>query len=205
MSEPIRPGSGSGSGGLGRAQDIRSSSAARSTIQIHGPWGPPVTLAQGSALQIGRQPKNDLILEGPTVSRHHATIVWSPDKARPTIEDLASANGTSIDGKAIKAGDACLLPDGAIVEIGEHRIGVGRPVPGGPAAKAKTGSTPPKTARPETTIAANPKGGSPSEATARPSGLTSRPTERLQRQPAPDSRHDGIGYVSFGNKRPGKP
>jgi pSer/pThr/pTyr-binding forkhead associated (FHA) protein len=198
MSEPVRP----GTGGLGRAQEIRSASGGGGVVSIHGPWAKPVVLTQGSAYQIGRLPKNDMILEGPTVSRHHATIVWAPEAERPTIEDLASANGTIVNGVVVKAGEPRALTDGAVIDIGEHKLGVGGPAPGAKP-KAKTSATPPATPRPV---------GESTEATAVPPGSTklssgsqrlSRPTERNPRPTGADSdsRHDGIGYVSFSNKK----
>jgi hypothetical protein len=49
---------------------------------------------------IGRAPDNDVVLDHPTVSNHHARLSWSG----PTllVEDLSSANGTSVDGQRIK-------------------------------------------------------------------------------------------------------
>lgn len=194
MSEPVQP----GTGGLGRAQEIRSANGAGVSVSIHGPWPKPVVITQGSAYQIGRLPKNDMILEGPTVSRHHATIVWAPESERPTIEDLASANGTLVNGVLVKAGEPRPLLDGALIDIGEHKLGVGAPPPVKPA-KPKTATPPPHaTPRPGEATEAVPPG---STKIASSSQRLSRPTERNPRPSLEDSRHDGIGYVSFSNKK----
>lgn len=198
MSEPVLP----GTGGLGRAQDIRSADGQSKSVSIHGPWPKPVVITQGSAYQIGRLPKNDMILEGPTVSRHHATIVWAPESDRPTIEDLASANGTIVNGVVVKAGEPRPLTDGAVIDIGEHKLGVGSPAPGARTPLPKTGMTPPATKRPgETTEAVPPGSTKLSASSASSSQRLSRPTERNPRPTDSDSRHDGIGYVSFSNKK----
>jgi hypothetical protein len=49
---------------------------------------------------IGRAPDNDVVLDHPTVSNHHARLSW---KGRALlIEDLSSANGTFVDGQRIR-------------------------------------------------------------------------------------------------------
>lgn len=147
------------------------------TILIHGPWPRPLTLTVGAAVQVGRLPDNDAVLEGGLVSRHHAVIIWATAEGRPTLEDLGSANGTLIEGKALKPGVVAELADGTVIEIGGHRLGVGRPAPAGPKPAPKA-----------------PAGG------ATISAEVSRPTERLPRQ-QPSGRSDGIGYVTFNKKK----
>ena len=46
---------------------------------------------------VGRDPGNDIILRGPKVSRHHAEIVF--ERGFFVLHDLASANGTYVNGK----------------------------------------------------------------------------------------------------------
>ncbi len=49
---------------------------------------------------IGRAPDNDVVLEHPTVSNHHARLSWGGTAL--LVEDLSSANGTFVDGERIK-------------------------------------------------------------------------------------------------------
>lgn len=50
-------------------------------------------LHAGESLQIGRDPRSDLVTDDPRVSRSHATI-RSDGQGRVTLQDLDSANGT---------------------------------------------------------------------------------------------------------------
>lgn len=52
-----------------------------------------------ATITIGRDADNDVILDVPQVSRHHARLVRAGDAL--FLEDLASANGTFIDGQRI--------------------------------------------------------------------------------------------------------
>jgi pSer/pThr/pTyr-binding forkhead associated (FHA) protein len=57
-----------------------------------------------TALTIGRSAENDVVLDDPLVSAHHARIeIDTPDGSQPvlTIEDLGSTNGTRVNGKDI--------------------------------------------------------------------------------------------------------
>ena len=49
---------------------------------------------------VGRDPGNDIILRDPKVSRHHSEIVF--ERGFFVIHDLASANGTFVNGKRIR-------------------------------------------------------------------------------------------------------
>jgi hypothetical protein len=48
---------------------------------------------------IGRAADNDVVLDDPTVSNHHARLSWSG--AALVIEDLSSINGTFVDGQPV--------------------------------------------------------------------------------------------------------
>ncbi len=62
---------------------------------------------------IGRDPGNDIILRDPKVSRHHAEIVF--ERGFFVLHDLASANGTYINGKRVRVAP---LTHGAKLRMG---------------------------------------------------------------------------------------
>jgi pSer/pThr/pTyr-binding forkhead associated (FHA) protein len=62
---------------------------------------------------VGRDPGNDIILRDPKVSRHHAEIVF--ERGFFVLHDLASANGTYINGKRIRIAP---LTHGAKLRLG---------------------------------------------------------------------------------------
>ena len=66
---------------------------------------------------VGRSPDNEVDVESPFVSRHHAQIV--SDKSESTIEDLNSTNGIFINDKRVKKHR---LRDGDVVAIGFHQL-----------------------------------------------------------------------------------
>ena len=68
-------------------------------------------------LTIGRKNDNNLVIEDPSVSGHHAKIV----KIQSVffVEDLGSTNGTVINNKAV---DRCQLQDSDMIMIGNHRL-----------------------------------------------------------------------------------
>ena len=64
---------------------------------------------------IGRGTDADIQLADDRVSRRHA-MVWT-EAGRAMVADLASANGTAVDGVAV-VGEAATLRDGSIVRFG---------------------------------------------------------------------------------------
>lgn len=62
---------------------------------------------------IGRGEDNDLVVADPLLSRHHARIV--PRNGRLVLSDLASRNGTRVNGRAVKE---AVLGAGDRVELG---------------------------------------------------------------------------------------
>ncbi len=70
---------------------------------------------RGRTLRIGRAPDNDIVLEEPNVSWHHAEL-----RAGPTIVDLGSRNGVRLNEQMIR-GEARLGPD-AVAGIGPFAL-----------------------------------------------------------------------------------
>ncbi|MCZ6835181.1 MAG: FHA domain-containing protein [Planctomycetota bacterium] len=68
-------------------------------------------------LTIGRSMKNDMCLPHPSVSRHHCVI--ENIEGKPTVRDLDSRHGTTVNGKSI---DESILHDGDIVGLGIFEI-----------------------------------------------------------------------------------
>ena len=66
---------------------------------------------------IGRSVKNDIVLDGRTVSSAHAMLVQLGDKL--AIEDLGSSNGTFLGRTRIERAD---LEDGSMVSIGDYTL-----------------------------------------------------------------------------------
>jgi pSer/pThr/pTyr-binding forkhead associated (FHA) protein len=62
---------------------------------------------------LGRDPGNDIIVRDPKVSRHHAEIVF--ERGFFVLHDLASANGTFVNGKRIRVAP---LTHGARLRLG---------------------------------------------------------------------------------------
>lgn len=73
-------------------------------------------LEQGT-LTIGRNQDNDLHIDDPTVSGHHAQIVTVFDSSY--VEDLGSTNGTFVNGKKTKTHT---LHNGDLLIIGQYQL-----------------------------------------------------------------------------------
>lgn len=72
------------------------------------------------ATQIGREPKNDLPLDAPSVSNYHARIVRKADGC--VIVDLKSTFGTRVNGEALEADEPRELQAGDRISIGPFNI-----------------------------------------------------------------------------------
>lgn len=68
------------------------------------------------ALLIGRTADCDVVLDEGTVSKHHAKIVWTRNQA--VLEDLASRNGTLLNGTKVRANTPLLLSDNDAIDFG---------------------------------------------------------------------------------------
>ncbi len=69
---------------------------------------------------IGRADDNDLTLEKPTVSRHHAVV--SEEGDRWFLEDRGSFNGTFLNGSRIQAGAKVPLRHGDRIGVGAESV-----------------------------------------------------------------------------------
>jgi hypothetical protein len=70
--------------------------------------------------RIGRAEDNDLAIEKPTVSRHHALI--SAEGERWFLEDRGSFNGTFLNGSRIQAGAKVPLRHGDRIGLGAESV-----------------------------------------------------------------------------------
>lgn len=66
---------------------------------------------------LGRHPGCDIVLDHPTVSRHHAAVHCAGDVC--TLADAGSANGTALNGAQVQLAD---LADGDEIQIGTFRL-----------------------------------------------------------------------------------
>jgi transcriptional regulator with GAF, ATPase, and Fis domain len=72
-------------------------------------------LKEGVVYAIGRGNTSDIVIPDDGVSRRHAIVYAGPE---PEIEDLASKNGTWVDGQALQPGERRALKSGSSVQIG---------------------------------------------------------------------------------------
>lgn len=75
-----------------------------------------IALFRDGVASVGRARGADIPVDDRTVDRLHALIEWAPDG--PTIRDIGSANGTSVNGLRLEPGRPCLL-------LAEDEIAVG--------------------------------------------------------------------------------
>jgi hypothetical protein len=77
---------------------------------------PPVD--SGAPLNVGRLPDCDLVIDDPSVSKHHARIEWDGHDA--LLEDLKSSNGTRLNGDRLNM--QMVVRDGDTIEFGEAQF-----------------------------------------------------------------------------------
>jgi pSer/pThr/pTyr-binding forkhead associated (FHA) protein len=71
-----------------------------------------------SVVAIGREEDNDIWLDGDTISRYHAELVW--DKGQVYITDCNSLNGVLLNRQRIRS--TTLVKKGDLLEIGAHHF-----------------------------------------------------------------------------------
>ena len=97
-------------------------------LLYHLPKGEALEAAEGEILfgdrdriTIGRAPDNDVVLDSPVVSRHHAVVRREKDGTF-RLRDLNTPNGTFVNGRRVKS---AVLKPGDQVRIGPYRFVVG--------------------------------------------------------------------------------
>lgn len=70
----------------------------------------------GDEVVIGRNPTTDITLLDEGISREHALLLFDEDAPGYVIEDLASTNGTKLNGKRIRSAP---LSEGDEIQIGQ--------------------------------------------------------------------------------------
>lgn len=71
-------------------------------------------------LSVGRLPDCDVVVDDPSVSKHHATLSWDATLQAAEVNDLGSSNGTQVNGVDVKT--ARRVNDGDEVCFGEARF-----------------------------------------------------------------------------------
>lgn len=69
------------------------------------------------AVQVGRHPRNDVLLDDVSVSRHHARIVRRSESY--VLQDLGSLNGTYVNGERVEEAP---LRHGDEVQVGLYKL-----------------------------------------------------------------------------------
>lgn len=70
----------------------------------------------GDEVVIGRNPTTQITLLDEGISREHAVVLFDEDAPGFVIEDLASTNGTKVNGKRIRSAP---LAEGDEIQIGQ--------------------------------------------------------------------------------------
>jgi pSer/pThr/pTyr-binding forkhead associated (FHA) protein len=83
------------------------------------PWPPE---EDGTTIiRIGREPDNDVVIDLPMVSGHHARVIWAGVPGEAVIEDLGSSNGTGVGAAERKVARAALTVEDTIY-LGTHPL-----------------------------------------------------------------------------------
>jgi pSer/pThr/pTyr-binding forkhead associated (FHA) protein len=84
--------------------------------------GIEIAATETGAHDLGRDKVAALRVSHPTVSRQHARIIISDDRGVAYLQDRGGANGTRLNGTAIK--EIQLLNDGDTISIGDVELKV---------------------------------------------------------------------------------
>lgn len=96
-----------------RSVEGREEAVGVARILVHEEGGAEVVHSIGRCTTIGRTPDNDIQVDSPAVSRHHAVLLSSADHC--IVEDLNSTNGVQVNGRRVARQ---VLHDGDSVTIG---------------------------------------------------------------------------------------
>lgn len=88
------------------------------------PASPPVRIAPGERLVVGRAAECGVSLDNQSVSREHAVLDYGGDGL--TVQDRASKHGTRVNGVRLIAGIPALAGEGDVIQFGPVRMRVER-------------------------------------------------------------------------------
>lgn len=77
-------------------------------------------LDQDGTLTVGRAPDCELVIDDPSVSKHHARIFWNESAGTAAVEDLESSNGTFLGSDELHM--RWTLKDGDLLSFGDVRF-----------------------------------------------------------------------------------
>jgi pSer/pThr/pTyr-binding forkhead associated (FHA) protein len=77
---------------------------------LPGPVAVPPAPIATQVIRIGREPDNDVVIDGPEVSAHHARVQIAPGGLEGVIEDLGSTNGTALGAVSNRVQKAAIKP-----------------------------------------------------------------------------------------------
>ena len=87
-------------------------------VVVEGPdQGFKFRIKPAAAMHLGRENDNDVILDDPATSRHHAEIVFRDGSY--VVTDLRSANGTFVNDQRV---DQRALADGDLIRLGQNVV-----------------------------------------------------------------------------------
>lgn len=75
---------------------VKPSDTVTLGLAIPMPWPSEPAPIASRVVRIGRESDNDVVVDLPTVSGHHARVVWEGKPGEAVIEDLGSSNGTAV-------------------------------------------------------------------------------------------------------------
>ncbi len=111
------------------AEPTRVSAGDRITMGaiVPMPWPPASDVLGATVIRIGRVADNDIVLDDPRVSSHHARLIVSD--SRTLIEDTGSANGTFVNSPENRATQAMPLRETDTVYFGSLAVPAARLLP----------------------------------------------------------------------------
>jgi hypothetical protein len=90
-------------------------------VDVYWPDGPVESYRLNKpTIAVGRSPGNDIVLDTTAISRYHITLTFQEQQV--FLEDLASVNGTYVDGLWLDANTPHVLRGGEEIQIGDVRL-----------------------------------------------------------------------------------
>jgi pSer/pThr/pTyr-binding forkhead associated (FHA) protein len=83
----------------------------------------PLHFVSGKRLSVGRTKENDLMIDDPSISKFHASLVLGID-SRYTLADTGSTNGTFINGERISYGKSVRLRSSDVIRFGNVEVAI---------------------------------------------------------------------------------